>query len=226
MASLIKPADVLREMNEYVSVTRSGQLELGHRLKLWSVMERMFGFEEASTRREALGLLVAADAATRWDAEQVDPKCEYHDVLDGFPNRHLDLARRYIQEEATYNEFVNVFDPMEDLTDHVGFCVNEEMVTVFGAIASLKRCLLQSEDELFIDSYKKLVAGVSPSNVSDVFYEDYRDVHYFGSILAEYFDKQPRTQSARKRHYWLRWIHELAPRVLGSKKKLASLLSE
>jgi len=226
MASSPTPAEVLREMDEYVSVARSGHLELGYRLRLWSVMRTKFGREESWTRREALGLLVASNAASRWDAELVDPQCAYRDVLDGFPEKCLDLGRRFSRSEATLSEFEAVFDRVEELVDHVGFCVNDEMVAVFGTVASLKPCLLQTEGEYFIDRYQELVAGVAPGRVRDVTYEGHRDVHFWGSWVAAHFDREHRSQSARRRHYWLRWIHEMAPKVLGSKKKLASLLSE
>ena len=113
---------------------------------------------------------------------------------------------------------------MEALIDHVGFCVNDEMVAVFGTIASLKPCLLQTEDELFIDSYKELVAGIAPRDPRDTAFEGHRDVHFCGSSVAERFERQHRSRSARRRHYWLRWIHDLAPRVLGSPRKLEMLL--
>lgn len=226
MASKLKPTDVLREMEEDVGSARSGHLELGHRLRLWSAMSSKYGNEEAWLRRAALGLLVAAQAALRWNPELVAPDCPYQNVLDGFPQRCLDVGRRFALDEASLEKFEEAFDPVEDLIDHVGFCVNDELVAVFGMIASLKPCLLQTEDELFIDRYKELVAGVAPRDVQDMAFEGHRDVHFHGSWFAGHFDRQHRSQSARRRHYWLHWIRDLAPIALGSLKKVTTLLSD
>ena len=95
-------SQLLHQMDQAVVKHRKGDLLLGWRIRLWSVMKREFG-KEADFRRNVLAFLVAQDTYPLWEngtlVSAIPP--EDLDEYYALPGRAMDEYVRYLKGRSS-----------------------------------------------------------------------------------------------------------------------------
>ncbi len=221
---------VLAELERDVEAEPTGQVTVGGRIRLWDAMRAEYGVAEADLRRGALAYVLARDAVAKWDPRKISREDDPDGVLNGFPETYLETARRYLRGEVPRGRVREVFEPLEPFVNVVevankgGF---PEMLYL-GALLFGKEDIPYEREWFQVarkddGSYRKIVEKADLPDVHEMV-AIAADVPLQGKDHAEAW-KSPARVAAR-RAFWLRWIRETVPRVLGTHESVLALLGE
>lgn len=214
---------VLRSAEEYLLTSEAAEVALGWRIRLWSAINRAFP-DDALWRRSILAYGVARRTLPAWDrlSEQIEPRRRSlpHHLIANCRDLILgEITVAQAQDYDLYNDIEYSMGLFDDLGPGV-WCLPAARAAIQCA-ASCEEAMCQ---EFFYDRFWE------PDFLQVAREEDDGwagwDTHFWASCVAGGYPDLPGFDPERRRHFWLRWLHEDVPAVLGSGENARRLLEE
>lgn len=221
-----------RKMRDSVLASDHGHLLFGWRLKLWQEMQTIF--DDSTFRRNLLTYIVAFDTLGHWGSDPLIPEFE-----EEWRNEYVELPPRIVRMLGTslmsstphIEEIVERCHWLNGCYDYVvdSFISRLAEGTAL-AIGAVGWRISGLDDNIYTDYgwYDQLGTETTLETIDDltaVGDRDCCDTHFWAANLAARVPSGGRGDDKEaRRYFWLRWIDEWLPRVLGTNDELKRYL--
>lgn len=219
---------LLQQMRSSVTTSKRGHLLLGWRLKLWRQMKEVFA--DSSFRRNVLLYKTVSDALRLWGPNALILECpaDWSTEYLPLPPRIASLLRSMLADQAPVaEEILKSCRTMMGFHDHlVDFftepnvsCVALEFEAVWWRVGGF-------DDDMYTERgwYARIEHDSQIETIDDlnsVGELDWAESHFWASELAAYEQTGRKKEDPEaRRRFWLRWIDEWLPCVLGTTEEV------
>jgi len=227
-------AQLLRDALEAVNAQPSGELMLGWRLRLWSLMSRAYPLDSCF-RRGVLSYVVATETLPAWEAAEMPT--ELRDVPYRLVRATYDLLIKNITPEVAsqlHADLAQKVDLASGLLDEYGHGVGSAAAAYASLNCALRKdALLYSACNVEYEGEVSLLeqcwdAGQFHRLTDYLFDWESWETHRFASHVAagvQITDGAFEIDANLLRQFWIRWLREKVPLVLGNPRDVAQQLT-
>ena len=208
--------ELLHRMDQAVVKHRKGDLLLGWRLRLWSLMKHRFG-KEADYRRNVLAFLAAQDVYRLWEEGTLVSAIPPEDLDEYYalPGQAMDEYVRFLKGRSSRKKLKAIMEALETNLDYWEGNPHDQMQGAYIIIQHAGSQLLGIDDLMYEDRgwYERIWDGAEHLKITDDSLGEpaFCDAHYFAAMVAT---NDSNNKVAARRAFWRRWLTETVPSVL------------